>query len=655
MSSTEDIDKSISRFKSHQTTNSTVHTGVRPSEPLGNGLIGSLKLLEEKSANLRADDGMKGIRYALVIKTVPLEGIHQISDPGVVDVLSSAGADHDLVGVNLHYGIAAGTTGAVITDPKDLTQLSRFYEFFSDSSTSLSTIRDGDVVRIRMMGPNHGMFDSDTASNAQGSSATTPTETGEATTGSTSKSMAKGAVEGRTDIGPQNKNNPGVGSEKNTTGVDDPNSFKTPPGVPPIDKKYIPGLKCLRKLDRSGTYKVINNAFGLILSPPPSHHYRRTYGSAERSTALSELERRQKLLDDKQIPLLTAKIINLKSPYKNQQIYGMYQNGMGYVGWVTEDRVTANPNISKQGGQPQIVAGTKETIDGLIKMEKVWTKLRYSCVLNKKPDPGSIVENIYNGYRSLQCSFFRVWNKTNRDGWSRGKKCSQRKTGKNGKYTMRTFMAYDSAHVYGVAVDIKMDPIYPNDAISKHNWKRMIAILSRMLWGKTPGDKTNGARMRFGFAARAMHCSPKTPGKMGGKFWYYNGTPAASGMPLEQRRSPRGDYPSFSVMASAKYKKTVFGELEEGFPGWQEILYNNNAWPSEFGKPVIKGKQVEEETTTTSGEALSSDTPPPPVSSSEPPASSSEPPASSSETPASSSEETVSTPVTAQGAGAYGV
>ena len=108
-------------------------------------------------------------------------------------------------------------------------------------------------------------------------------------------------------------------------------------------------------------------------------------------------------------------------------------------------------------------------------------------------------------------------------------------------------------------------------------------------------------------------------------------------------------------MASAKYKKTVFGELEEGFPGWQEILYNNNAWPSEFGKPVIKGKQVKEETTTTTnGEASSSETPAPASSSSETPASSSE----GSETSASSSEETASapnTPVTAQGAGAYGV
>lgn len=107
----------------------------------------------------KKDDGISGERSALVIRSVDIGGLHNIRDPGIIDVggalMCSVSEEVDKK-VILHYAIPAGGGNIIIRNDKDEAELCRIYETISFLSNSEEFDRTGEVVLVEMLGPSHG-------------------------------------------------------------------------------------------------------------------------------------------------------------------------------------------------------------------------------------------------------------------------------------------------------------------------------------------------------------------------------------------------------------------------------------------------------------------------------------------------------------------
>jgi len=145
----------VSRFLGTHNTNSTLRDDVVVNDEFQDGsILGTMSQTKDISSPKKKDDGISGSRYAIMYKSVRLDGPFQVQDPGIVDVVSNLKQDFEIY---LHYGFAAGTTG-LLSDTRrltDVTKMSRFYELL-DQSDSPTTEREGHIALVEMVGVNHG-------------------------------------------------------------------------------------------------------------------------------------------------------------------------------------------------------------------------------------------------------------------------------------------------------------------------------------------------------------------------------------------------------------------------------------------------------------------------------------------------------------------
>jgi len=148
----------VKRFKKPSSTGSRLKDDVLTNDEFTSGIGSLFDQTRSISEPLRSDDGISGERFAIIFKSLDLDGPHQIQDPGVMDVISS-NPNIGSVFVKLHFGIAAGTTGITMgTDTTDTTRMSRFYELYNDVSQSPVTDRNGHTAKVEMLGVNHGLI-----------------------------------------------------------------------------------------------------------------------------------------------------------------------------------------------------------------------------------------------------------------------------------------------------------------------------------------------------------------------------------------------------------------------------------------------------------------------------------------------------------------
>jgi len=148
----------VKRFKKPSSTGNRLKDDVLTNDEFTSGIGSLFDQTRSISEPLRSDDGISGERFAIIFKSLDLDGPHQIQDPGVMDVISS-NPNIGSVFVKLHFGIAAGTTGITMgTDTTDTTRMSRFYELYNDVSQSPETDRNGHTAKVEMLGVNHGLI-----------------------------------------------------------------------------------------------------------------------------------------------------------------------------------------------------------------------------------------------------------------------------------------------------------------------------------------------------------------------------------------------------------------------------------------------------------------------------------------------------------------
>ena len=150
-----DFTEEAIRYTTDRSTNSTLKDDVIVNNEFQDGTISGIASQNKSLSNPnKKDDGISGERFAIIYKSVKLDGLYQVQDPGIVDVVSSQqGQDTDIY---VHYGFAAGTTGHVSRDSlTDITKMGRFYELL-DSGDSPHTERDGQKALVEMKGTNHG-------------------------------------------------------------------------------------------------------------------------------------------------------------------------------------------------------------------------------------------------------------------------------------------------------------------------------------------------------------------------------------------------------------------------------------------------------------------------------------------------------------------
>ena len=143
------------RYTTDRSTNSTLKDDVVVNNEFQDGTISGIASQNKSLSNPnKKDDGISGERFAIIYKSVKLDGLYQVQDPGIVDVVSSQqGQDTDIY---VHYGFAAGTTGHVSRDSlTDITKMGRFYELL-DAGDSPHSERDGQKALVEMKGTNHG-------------------------------------------------------------------------------------------------------------------------------------------------------------------------------------------------------------------------------------------------------------------------------------------------------------------------------------------------------------------------------------------------------------------------------------------------------------------------------------------------------------------
>ena len=143
------------RYTTDRTTNSTLKDDVVVNDEFQEGTVSGIASQNKSLSNPnKKDDGIVGERFAIIYKSVSLESIHQVQDPGIVDVVSSEQGQN--TSIYVHYGFAAGTTGWVSRKSlTDITKMSRFYELLPLGDSPHSD-RDGHKALVEMKGTNHG-------------------------------------------------------------------------------------------------------------------------------------------------------------------------------------------------------------------------------------------------------------------------------------------------------------------------------------------------------------------------------------------------------------------------------------------------------------------------------------------------------------------
>ena len=199
----------IDRFRSPNSANTRMHDSVVPKNSTIGGFISDLgSMTNDASRPHRIDDGISGLRYALILKSVELEGEYQIQDPGIIDVgsvLKNGSGISDPIPVKLHYGIPAGTTSAIMDinpNSVDLSKCFRFYELLDDYSSTPAADRTGQVCRVEMKGVTHGLIKSFMDETQDGSPDAENTEESATSTSSTTGPGGRRRSTGRTSFSP---------------------------------------------------------------------------------------------------------------------------------------------------------------------------------------------------------------------------------------------------------------------------------------------------------------------------------------------------------------------------------------------------------------------------------------------------------------------
>ena len=150
-----DFEQVALRYTTDRTTNSTLKDDVVVNDEFQEGTVSGIASQNKSLSNPnKKDDGIVGERFAIIYKSVSLESIHQVQDPGIVDVVSSEQGQN--TSIYVHYGFAAGTTGWVSRKSlTDITKMSRFYELLPLGDSPHSD-RDGHKALVEMKGTNHG-------------------------------------------------------------------------------------------------------------------------------------------------------------------------------------------------------------------------------------------------------------------------------------------------------------------------------------------------------------------------------------------------------------------------------------------------------------------------------------------------------------------
>ena len=73
----------------HSTDANLSEDVVAVSEFQEGSILGTQKQTKSISSPKKKDDGLTGDRYAIMYKSIQLDGMYQVQDPGIVDVVSS--------------------------------------------------------------------------------------------------------------------------------------------------------------------------------------------------------------------------------------------------------------------------------------------------------------------------------------------------------------------------------------------------------------------------------------------------------------------------------------------------------------------------------------------------------------------------------------
>ena len=363
----------------------------------------------------------------------------------------------------------------------------------------------------------------------------------------------------------------------NNQDFNDPKSWEGK-GAPYTEKRKLALIE-FRKLDRSNKFPIINNKFGRVEPAPGSKYLRKMYKDKSEIPFLEA--RRDKI--ESHFQLVSIPLKN----YKDQQLYKFKARIGDYVGDLIELR---GEGVSAGWGMPQAIVGTERTMKSLRSIEKVWCDLRIEALRAEKPDPGSAIEVISNGYRSRQVNFWRSMSSAERKTWEDGLYWIRNDT----KYTADKLNNWDHSHTLGTAVDIHANYSFidsqPGGMKRLHltNWKRMMVILARIIWagnGSQDDSKTNWVGFGYGYAH--FHIGLRKPGLINGvagTHWAYN-SPVIP--PEWKQTNPDYKkpvvYPYFSYIV--KYGVSKFtDELNKTYPNWTKVLKKHGVYPKEFTK-----------------------------------------------------------------------
>ena len=563
-------DEKIQRFLDSDIRGTELDKSVKPLQMSGESVSNLQLNMSDSQSAAKKDDGL-GERTAMIVHSEVIHP-HLVQDPKILDVAGPLAKDSTLVTIWLHYGVALGSTSVGITEPKNKTQLCRFYTIGEDPPAQADD-SSGFTAKVKLYGVNYGMLEQVVNENISFSEG---------------KKTPKRGPEGRGDIGPAPKS--GGGKHKYKNGKKQKISGKPPAAVeginsdkswegpgPPFDEETKKALLILRKLDQSNQYPIINNKFGLLYPSAGSKQAQHMYSGKGDIPKL--VDRRDNI--EQHFQLISLPLKN----FKGEQFFKFRVKIGNYTGDLIENR---GNQINENA--PQAVTGTEHTLVGIRNIEKIWCDLRIEALQAGYPDPGAFSETILNGYRSRQINFWRSMNRNQRK--------QLKQTGKFKHNSMNLYFdeknlnKYDHSHTLGTAIDVQQStrflagPGRSKSKLHQQNWKRMVAILSRLVWagGFTQDDNRTGL-MGFGFGWRHYHLGMRrTDLIMGNKYthWNYN-SPI---IPPEWRNTKGGrkkvTYPFFSSVV--KYGVAKFtNEMNHTYPNWTKVLKKHGCYPKEFG------------------------------------------------------------------------
>jgi len=571
------LEETVRRFIDSDVTGTELDDSVKPTPMTGK----SISNLEDRTSSATSPskkDGGLGKRTAIIIRSITLKGIHEIQDPNIIDVGKQVSTNTNFMECVLHFGIPAGSTSITVDELENITKLYRFYQLGSHLATVTpqASAGEGFVAEVEMRGVNYGVITGILNESLQyEESKRTPAK--KLHSGGPSSKRKTGQKTGSVEAHKTGKKEV-IGGEKplpgNTQDFNDPKSWEGP--GPPHTEKRKKALIELRKLDRSNIFPIVNNKYGIVYPSAGSKYKTKMYK------------------DKSDIPFLEARRDNIESHfqlvsiplknYKDEQFYKFKAKIGAYVG----DLVELRGSGTSTWGAPQAVIGTERTMKSLRNIEKIWTDLRIEALKAGKPDPGSALEVISNGYRSRQVNFWRSMSSAERKTFEDGLYWIRH----GNKYTPKQLNNWDHSHTLGQAVDIHANYGFfqsqPRALRKLHNinWKRMMVILSRLVWaGDFSQDDKKTAMVGFGYGLYHFHVGLRRPGLINGRpgtHWAYS-SPIIP--PEWKQTKPDAKkpvvYPYFSYVV--KYGVSKFTEeMNKTYPNWTKVLKKHGVYPKEF-------------------------------------------------------------------------